>query len=173
MIGFGQTYSIDQYNLQMDGNTNDPDISRNTYYNTSDTCIVSWNIIKDSLPSQWAFSICFPMCYSIGIVNSQNLIYPNEQVYLNCHMYPNGQAGNGIIQMEIITNNSHKDTVTWTGSITSISSSDQVNIIDFDNTPPVKIIDIIGRETEVKKNQILFYIYDDGTVQKIITIDER
>ena len=170
IIGFGQTHSIAQHNLQMDGNTNDPDISVNTYYNTSDTSSISWNIIKDSLPSQWDFSICFPNCYPVGIVNSQNLIYPNEQVYLNCHMYPNGQTGSGIIQMEITTNNLHKDTVTWMGSISSISSIDQLNFIDFDNRQPIKIIDIFGRQTN-QKNQPLFYIYDDGTVEKKIILE--
>ena len=33
-----------------------------------------------------------------------------------------------------------------------------------------KITDILGRETK-EKNQLLFYIYDDGTVEKKITID--
>ncbi len=35
----------------------------------------------------------------------------------------------------------------------------------------IKIIDVLGRETKGKKNQPLFYIYDDGTVEKRITID--
>tara|TARA_B110000483_G_scaffold121621_1_gene146741 strand:+ start:407 stop:961 length:555 start_codon:yes stop_codon:yes gene_type:complete len=170
MIGFGQMHTIDQHNLQMYGNTNDNDISINTYYNALDTCSISWNIIKDSLPSQWEFSICFPNCYVVGIVNSQNLIYPNEQAYLNCHMYANGQSGNGIIQMEITTNNLHKDTVTWLGSISNISSSDPLNVIDFESTQLIKVIDIFGRETKGTKNEVLFYIYNDGTVEKRIVI---
>ena len=151
MIGFGQMHTIDQHNLQMYGNTNDNDISINTYYNALDTCSISWNIIKDSLPSQWEFSICFPNCYVIGIVNSQNLIYPNEQAYLNCHMYAYGQSGNGIIQMEITTNNLHKDTVTWLGSISNISSINPPNIIDFESTQLLKVTDLLGRETKGTK----------------------
>ena len=171
MIGFGQMHTIDQHNLQMYGNTNDNDISINTYYNALDTCSISWNIIKDSLPSQWEFSICFPNCYVIGIVNSQNLIYPNEQAYLNCHMYANGQSGNGIIQMEITTNNLHKDTVTWLGSISNISSINPPNIIDFESTQLLKVTDLLGRETKGTKNEVLFYIYDDGIVEKRIVIE--
>ena len=155
----------------MYGNTNDNDISINTYYNALDTCSISWNIIKDSLPSQWEFSICFPNCYVVGIVNSQNLIYPNEQAYLNCHMYANGQSGNGIIQMEITTNNLHKDTVTWLGSISNISSIDPLNVIDFESTQLLKVTDLLGRETKGTKNEVLFYIYDDGTVEKRIVIE--
>tara|TARA_B110000858_G_C17499586_1_gene335367 strand:- start:68 stop:619 length:552 start_codon:yes stop_codon:yes gene_type:complete len=171
MIGFGQMHTIDQHNLQMYGNTNDNDISINTYYNALDTCSISWNIIKDSLPSQWEFSICFPNCYVVGIVNSQNLIYPNEQAYLNCHMYANGQSGNGIIQMEITTNNLHKDTVTWLGSISNISSINPPNIIDFESTQLLKVTDLLGRETKGTKNEVLFYIYDDGIVEKRIVIE--
>ena len=170
MIGFGQIHSIDQHNLQMYGNTNDNDISINTYYNSLDTCSISWNIIKDSLPSQWEFSICFPLCYVVGIVNSQNLIYPNEQTYLNCHMYANGQSGSGIIQMEITTNNLYKDTVTWMGSISNILSNDQLNVIDLESTGLIKLVDIFGRKTK-QTNQPLFYIYDDGTVERRIVIE--
>ena len=35
----------------------------------------------------------------------------------------------------------------------------------------LKITDFLGRETKGNKNQPLFYIYDDGTVEKKITID--
>ena len=34
-----------------------------------------------------------------------------------------------------------------------------------------KIIDILGREIKGTKNELLFYIYDDGTVEKRITIE--
>jgi hypothetical protein len=34
----------------------------------------------------------------------------------------------------------------------------------------VRILDVFGRDTKQKKNIILFYIYDDGTVEKIIIL---
>ena len=34
-----------------------------------------------------------------------------------------------------------------------------------------KVIDLLGRETKGTKNEVLFYIYDDGTAEKRITID--
>lgn len=39
------------------------------------------------------------------------------------------------------------------------------------NRKILKMIDILGRETKGKKNTPLFYIYDDGSVEKRITID--
>ena len=35
----------------------------------------------------------------------------------------------------------------------------------------VKIIDILGRETKDSKNELLFYIYDNGTVEKKIIVE--
>ena len=39
------------------------------------------------------------------------------------------------------------------------------------NKELLQIIDALGRETKVKKNEPLFYIYDDGTVEKRIVIE--
>ena len=37
----------------------------------------------------------------------------------------------------------------------------------FNNKPSlVKIVDVLGRETTVKPNTVLFYIYSDGSVEK-------
>ena len=171
-FALGQTHSIDQHNLQMFGDENDADISINTYFNNkTDTSNISWNIIKDSLPNDWQFSICFPNCYAIGITTAQNLFYPNDEIYLNCHMYPNGQVGSGIIQMEITTNNLYKDTVTWMGYISSLSFTNELNTLELKNRKLVEIIDIIGKSTKISKNTPFFKIYDDGTVEKRIVID--
>ena len=35
----------------------------------------------------------------------------------------------------------------------------------------LKVIDLLGRETKVTKNKGLFYIYNDGTVEKKIIIE--
>ena len=48
-----------------------------------------------------------------------------------------------------------------TTSIDNISTSKNI----------IKITDVLGRETESKKNEILLYIYNDGTVEKKIIIE--
>ena len=35
----------------------------------------------------------------------------------------------------------------------------------------INITDILGREVVYQKNKLLFYIYDDGTVEKKIIIE--
>ena len=170
MIGIGQTHFIDQYNLQMSGNNINNDISINTYYNTLDSCNISWVIIKDSLPSQWDFSFCFPDCYATGVSSAQDLFLPNEQIFLNCHMYPNGQEGEGVIQMEITTNNLYKDTVTWTGDISSISYIESSDLLVNKNKKLIKIFDLLGRQTQ-QTDKYLIYLYDDKSVEQIRIID--
>jgi Leucine-rich repeat (LRR) protein len=39
------------------------------------------------------------------------------------------------------------------------------------NKKLIKVIDLLGRETKDTKNKVLFYIYDDGTVEKGIVIE--
>ena len=39
------------------------------------------------------------------------------------------------------------------------------------NKELLKVTDLLGRETKGTKNEVLFYIYDDGTVEKRIVID--
>jgi hypothetical protein len=46
------------------------------------------------------------------------------------------------------------------GSVTSLGE------IISDNKKLIKIVDILGRETFPKNNEILFYIYEDGTIDK-------
>jgi len=169
-IGFGQSHFIDDYNLQMSGDDVNSDIYINTYYNSLDTCSVSWTIIHDSLPSQWDFSICFPNCYNIGIRAAQDFFLPNNQVYLNCHMYPNGQEGEGIIQIEITTNNTYKDTITWNGTINNITLIPDLNILKDNSKKLIKVFDFSGKET-IENNQPFIEIYDDGTVEKKIVLE--
>tara|TARA_B100000767_G_scaffold123033_1_gene117204 strand:+ start:137 stop:1042 length:906 start_codon:yes stop_codon:yes gene_type:complete len=46
------------------------------------------------------------------------------------------------------------------GSVTSLSE------IISDNKKLIKIVDVLGREVFPKNNEILFYIYEDGTIDK-------
>ena len=45
------------------------------------------------------------------------------------------------------------------------------NGINKGNKKLIQIKDILGKETSEKQNNILFYIFSDGTVEKRITID--
>ena len=50
-----------------------------------------------------------------------------------------------------------------------------VSVINYNNTRQrtlIKITDILGRETHGTRNEFLFYIFNDGTVEKRIVIIE-
>ena len=46
------------------------------------------------------------------------------------------------------------------GSVTSIGE------INSSNKKLIKVVDVLGRETSLNSNQTLFFIYDDGTIEK-------
>ena len=61
--------------------------------------------------------------------------------------------------------------VTWiwdagSGSWARMGSVTSVVELNLDNKNLIKIVDVLGRETFPKSNEILFYIYEDGTIEK-------
>ena len=65
------------------------------------------------------------------------------------------------------------DTILYNGGWMMMSIGQPIGIEDIQNTDRqlFKIVDILGRDAKGKKNQPLFYIYDDGTVEKRIVIE--
>ena len=163
-----QTHFIDTNVLHMSGDNINNDIAANTFYNSIDTCDISWSIINDYLPTGWEFSICFPDCHNIGVVNETGVFLPNEKSYLNCHMYPNGIYGEGIVQMEIITNNTYRDTITWIGEVNLSSDIERPN--PTNKSKLIKVTDIFGRDITDYNNKLLIYVYSNGKVEKKINL---
>lgn len=63
------------------------------------------------------------------------------------------------------------------GVIVDTSSCHQVAFVDlYELTPTtsevVKIVDLLGRETEFKPNTPLIYIYSDGKMQRVFKLEE-
>ena len=60
----------------------------------------------------------------------------------------------------------------WNGSFwANMGSVTSVGEINLDNNKLIKIVDVLGRETFPKNNEILFYIYEDGTIDKRYIIE--
>tara|TARA_B100000700_G_scaffold309388_1_gene388408 strand:- start:814 stop:1584 length:771 start_codon:yes stop_codon:yes gene_type:complete len=66
-----------------------------------------------------------------------------------------------------------QDTNYYPSSISCQDTSNTVSLVTLieNNKKLVKKIDILGRETEEKRNIPLFYIYNDGTVEKKMIIE--
>ena len=124
VLAFGQSHSIDQHELFMSGTVEDVDININTYYNAIDAVQVDWTIVEADVPEGWEYSFCFPNCHPIGVVEANAEFPAASEQYLNCHVYPNGIAGEGILRMQLTTNGAAQDTVTWHATIDAVSSLD-------------------------------------------------
>ena len=55
--------------------------------------------------------------------------------------------------------------------ISNVNDEISDRLITNSNNRAIKITDLLGREIKEKKNQPLFYIYDDGTVEKKIILE--
>jgi hypothetical protein len=55
-------------------------------------------------------------------------------------------------------------------TVNAYTSTSVINIKNINKTL-MKITNLLGRETKGTKNEVLFYIYDDGTVEKRIVIE--
>jgi PKD repeat protein len=66
------------------------------------------------------------------------------------------------------------DTIVWNGNIWMLMSMAQptaINELNASNRELLKVVDILGRNANGNKNEPLFYIYNDGTVEKRIVIE--
>jgi len=167
VVGQNTYHSIEQNEIILQGSSSDNDFYQNTYYYAFEDLAITWEIINSDIPNEWDFSICFPECYPIGTINGSNEFIANSNNYLNCHVYPNNIAGSGLIQMEIITDELFVDTVSW------IATANEAMMINENiySKQLVKISDALGREVNHTRNQILFHIYDDGSVEKKFIVE--
>ena len=92
-LSYGQSYSIDDYELILEGTVDQSSPAQNTYYNALEEVTVSWSIVTLEGPSEWDFSFCFPNCYDIGVTEGDLNFTAGTEQYLNCHVYPNQTPG--------------------------------------------------------------------------------
>ena len=81
---YSQSFSIQQNDISISGNSSDNDFSANTYLDALSNTTLYWSIITDSMPTGWQFSNCFPNCYAKGVYNSTLSISNGQDYYLNC-----------------------------------------------------------------------------------------
>ena len=70
---YSQSYLLQDFFVELTGNATNGDFSNNTYYISYDSCHVSWQVIRDSIPDGWEFSFCFPNCYEPGTTSGNNV----------------------------------------------------------------------------------------------------
>jgi hypothetical protein len=66
------------------------------------------------------------------------------------------------------------DTIVWNGNswmLMSMAQPTAINELNSPNRELLKVVDILGRNANGNKNEPLFYIYNDGTVEKKIILE--
>jgi len=119
-------------------------------WSLTDTINVTVHFVNDSANlDNWYISEGLP-----PNGNSINCLF-EDQIFWYIDTFPNGTP-NG--SWTFIHNNPGVDQNIQTA----------INDYSINNKSLIKIIDILGRENRVDKNKPLFYIYDDGSIEKKI-----
>ena len=119
-------------------------------FTTMDACGCDSNLILD-------LSLSYSNAVSI-IDTGYNLYNWHGQVLTNSGIYTN-----------ILTNTYGCDSII-TLDLTIINSSDIFDVNDVRHNN-FKIVDVLGKASSYRRNTLLFYIYDDGNVQKRIIFE--
>ena len=95
---------------------------------------------------------------------------------LGTYIWPNFYIGNTYQDELIFIKTWLSGRLAWidnniVGNCNPLINSDELINSSNNSRYLIKVTDILGRETKGKKNVPLFYIYNDGTVEKKITID--
>ncbi|MDC3390695.1 hypothetical protein OAX32_04220 [Flavobacteriales bacterium] len=142
-------------------------------------------IFKDTIvdDSHCSFSHNFPITDTMNVTvylrnDSANL----DSWYINQGLPTNGNSINCLFEDKIFWMTGEYPSGTPWGRwefVTGDYSNPGVDLnvvlalddIIYQKKELIKIIDILGRETKKRKNEPLFYIYDDGTVEKRLIIE--
>jgi hypothetical protein len=169
---FAQEYTFQDLNLVIEGVETDDDISNDTYIDVTVAEInLSWEIIEMDVPEEWFTTFCFEQCYPPGINSGDGTFYAESSNLVNCHVYPEGVIGDGVVKMQVSDENSSRvDTVTWTVSVTN-----QVGIEEMLLNESVEIeaiYDLSGRKLNAILNQqIVIVRYKNGLSKKVFILE--
>ena len=97
----------------------------------------------------------------IPLINTAIPTYKRSYFYHSLGLFEN--------QIDSATNQQGSGFVTYKYHYSAFAST---SIQDYSiNRELLKVTDLLGREVKEKTNKPLFYIFDDGTVEKRITVE--
>ena len=164
LSSISQSFTVQDNNMSLSGQYTDNDFSKNTFLEALLDDSLTWEIVVDSMPSTWEFSNCFPNCYNIGVTSGDLVVLNGQSYYLNCHIYPNNTAGEGLITMKISNGAGTTEFVTWHGIAGSVGIIDDF----FNNKDKIKrIYNLNGQIVKyLKPNTIYIVELQNGVVYK-------
>ncbi len=163
-----QSFTLQEDSIYITGLYTNNDFDASTNLDAHVNGSISWEVITDSTPPNWDYSICFPSCHSIGVSNGILNISDGDSYFLNCHFYPNNTPGSGFITMKISDSVTTKF-VSWYGLATTASTLVELN--QWNKASLLKITDLLGRETEPVKGELFLHFYSDGSILKKMIVE--
>ncbi|MDA0682370.1 MAG: PKD domain-containing protein [Bacteroidetes bacterium] len=139
---------------------------------------IATNTVLDSMSTWNIFNADFSFQQNNEVINLTNLSSNYESVLWNFgdgstsnlenpqHIY--SSSGTFNIELYVFTNGGCLvDTFSVSINVTSINS-----VNELDNSKVLQeTIDILGKKSKIDSNVILFYLFDDGTVEKRVVIE--
>ena len=131
----------------------------------------------------WTLNIIDHLASDHGSISGWSLeLYGQEQALYNCDETCINDLDLDAICDEfdncVAISNFYQTDINNNGIGDACDYEDEIGLADYSvskNPPILKIIDLLGRElnnsSSIKGNQILFYIYEDGSVQKKVHIN--
>lgn len=100
---------------------------------STDTIILKWKKISESVPSKWEASICDNSFCNTSLVDSGTMtpVFPNEYGLLLLHITPHVEFGTSIVRYEVWDNAkpSKRDTLTYI-----LTAVETLGIVEAENT---------------------------------------
>tara|TARA_Y100000589_G_scaffold96468_1_gene91042 strand:+ start:4120 stop:5133 length:1014 start_codon:yes stop_codon:yes gene_type:complete len=186
-IDLSQNLLLENLNIANNGNMSSIDLSNNTnlsylkcYGNNLDNLDLSYknnleyldcsgNIMLSDINLSYAYNLKHLNCSSSLSLSNLDLSYQNNFDFLDCSVNPYLSC--------ILVSNPFQSIQTWTYTLDPQQYfSDNCGSTDVQehttNKELLKVTeDLLGREIKANNNEFLFYIYDDGTVEKKLIIE--
>ena len=154
---------INNTKIERTYDTNHNNVQSNNYY---------WNITSltwDFTSSGYGnYNLAGLYSQTLGLVNSLLYVYTFDFLPVTSNI-PTGFNLN--LYVDWGGTSGWRDSASVHCSSVSTTSIEEENSETLYIREVVKIIDLLGRETPYRRNTPLFYIYDDGTVEKRIVIE--
>ena len=169
LISLAQVFTIDNDYIELYSSSTEGEFSENTFLNTLEETIITYEIITDSLPEGWDFQNCFPTCNPLNTYSIDPISFPSDStIYLNAHFYPNNVPGEGLLKMEISANHgTFVDTVTWRAV-----ASPQINLCEnLNDASQIKFItNLSGQKINNLQSEKIFIITYKNNRREVVYI---
>ena len=144
--------------------------------NSNDGVKVNIERAINNLPSNtWESSMCITFCLPASQDTTSAIIAAGDSVDFSLHFFTDPlMQGPDTAMVRIKFTNANGSQNTIQKMFRGITVANNTSILDNNGVERKlkMIVDILGKETDLKNNTPLFYIYEDGTVEKRIILKD-